>query len=306
MKQVYFATLKGDFVDHVFSLACSAYTAIQTGKKVLVIDSDIFDTDFLTKSLEKYDLRVIEKGNLNLKRIAIFYGKGNNVLDITDQAPPFLTPDINLNSLQGDPYPNTAKELFFCYDINGVEYTETYPEIRDQPIVFDATRATYKNDFFWINTVNLPLYNSVISKIKLKKKSSMTGVCHVIHLLSNEDIKQCATQLRKDFDEFKEVVTKKYFEIMTVFIKNKTDTVLVIQKEENPMFIEYLNDMGNPYKLMDLSDANTFAEVSSSTGIFVGVFNMDKLTGSGCSYYLHNSLPNSQSILIDLDMIYKN
>lgn len=308
MKQVYFSHLKGDIVYQIFSLACSVYTAIQSGKKVLVIDSDLFDVEGLTKSLslQKLDLRVLEKNTLDYQNVAVFYGKGNQVLDLTEKVPPVLTIEQKLNQIQGDPAPNKSKELFVCYCMNGIEYTDTYSEERSNPIVFDIEHASYRSDFFWLDKVNIILYNDILKNIKVRHKSTLSGKFHVVHVLSMEDIEQCASQLNKPNQELYEVFTKKYIEIISLFIKDLTDTILLVQKDENTGLVDYLKCQRIPYQCLSITDPATFAEVTEADGIFVGLFNLDKLVGSSCSYYLHHIVPYTQSILLDLEHIYEN
>jgi len=310
MKQVYFSHLKSDMVYQIFSLACSAYTAIQSGKKVMVIDSYHFDVVSLTESLkkEKYHLCVLENNKLDYKKVAVFYGKGNQVLDLTDQVPEVLLAEQNLNLIQGDPAPNKVKELFVCYSLNGVEYTDTYPEQRAESVVFDIYHASYRSDFFWLDKANLTIYNDILKNIRMKARCTLTctGKCHVIHLLSMEDIEQCAVQLGKPKDDLYEVFTKKYIEIMSLFIKDVTDTLLFVQNEENKGVLDYIKKQGNPYHSLPTTEPSTFAEVMNGNGIFVGLFDLDKLVGSSCSYYLHQIVPYTQSILIDLENIYEN
>ena len=314
MKEVYFSHLKGDLVYQIFSFACSAYTAIQSGKKVLVIDSDLFDVEGLTQSLEKIyiNLRVLEKNKLDYQKVAVFYGKGNSVLDITEQVPPVLLVEQSLNHIQGDPAPNKEKELFVCYSLNGTEYTDTYAEIRSNPIVFDINHASYRSDFFWLDKVNVPLYNNILKNIKVKPKdesdsiSDGSGIRHVIHVLSMEDIEQCAKQLGKQKQELYEVFTKKYIEIMSLFITDIKDTILLVQKEQNAGVEDYLKSKGKQYQCLNITEPDTFVQVTVANGIFVGLFDIDKLVGSSCSYYLHQIIPYTQSILIDLENIYEN
>lgn len=305
MKQVYFSHLKGDFIYQVFSFACSVYTAIQTGKKVLVVDSDLFDVEFLNKSLENA-LKVIEKSTLDYQKVAVFYGKGKQVIDLTEHVPPVLLTEHNLNLIQGDPCPNHEKELFLCYLLNGIEYTDTYTETRTNPIVFDVNDATYQSDFFWLDKVDLVLYNRILKNIRVKEKSPDKGNCHVIHVLSMEDIEQCAQQIGKQKQELYDVFSKKYIEIITQFIPSSSDTILLVQKDTNPVIESFLKMKGNPYQELPITDPATFAKVSGATGIFVGLFDLDKLVGSSCSYYLHHIVNYSQSILLDLEHIYEN
>jgi hypothetical protein len=263
--------------------------------------------------ISEYVKGIGHKNKVDYKKVEVFYGIGNQVLDLTDSVPPVLSVDQSPNLYQGDPAPNKIKELFVCYSLNGIEYTDTYSEIRTTPIVFDIHQANYRSDFFWLDKVNLPIYNNILKNIKMKTTSRfaninthLTHVSHVIHVLSKEDIEQCAKQLGKPKDELYEVFTRKYIEIMTLFIKNDTDTVFLVQNEENKKMIECLNKKGNPYQCLNIKEPETFSQVLGSTGIFVGLFNLDKLVGSSCSYYLHQVVPYTQSILLDLEHIYEN
>lgn len=303
MKDVYFATVsKEDYVYQVFSLACSVYTAIQRDKKVVVIDSDKFDVVHLTNALKKYELRVLEKTGLDFQRVAVFYGKGNNVVDLTEKVPSVFKGDCN--TIGGDPCPNQTKELFFCYSLNGTEYHETHPEKVD--ILFDVSEATYFHDYFWMDKANMSLYQEIMKAIKPKVRKTHVGIRHVVHVLSEEDISQNATLLGKTKEEYYQALLEKYIEIVGVFITNVEDTIVLIQKEPCDLLDKYLKEKGNPILSLNTVDALTYSEVSSANGMFIGNFNMDTLTGSSCSYYLHTTLPAKQSILIDLDMIYEN
>jgi len=323
MKQVYFSSLKKDedkekdisltldidshaFPDHkktdiiheVFSFACSIYTAIQKDKKVVIVDSTRFDVNYLTESLKKYKIRVLEKEHLRYDLVAVFYGKGKRVIDLTDKVPAVFTGSFN--RIQGDPCPNELKELFMCYQINGVEYTDTYKESEEDILVFDAKQAPYTHDYFWLDKANLVVYKDILKHIRVKD-SSLSEVCHVIHVLSADDIQPYARHLGKSTEEYYTTLLDKYIEIMTLFIKSNTEPIVLIQKSPHPKLENYLKTIGNPYLCLDIQEHSTYAEISQAKGIFVGNFNMDTLTGSACSYYLHTMLPSSQSILIDLD-----
>ena len=168
--------------------------------------------------------------------------------------------------------------------------------------------VTYKSDFFWLDKVNITIYNDILKYIRVKGEipKDKNKNTHVIHLLSKDDIEQCAVQLKKPSHEVYELFTKKYIEIMTLFITNTTDTILIVQKDENPKIDVFLSQKGNPYKSLNSTDPATFLEVTKASGIFVGLFNIDKLIGSSCSYYLHTIVPYSKSILLDLENIYEN
>jgi hypothetical protein len=142
--------------------------------------------------------------------------------------------------------------------------------------------------------------------IRPKIRNTHEGIRHVVHVLSAEDTSQNASLLEKTKEEYHQALVEKYIEILSVFVQNTVDTIVLIQKEPCPDLDAYLKEKGNPVLCLDTMDAATYSEVCSANGTFVGNFNMDTLTGSSCSYYLHTTLPACQSILIDLDMIYEN
>jgi hypothetical protein len=309
MKQVYFSSLQKesseqgpDIIHEVFSLACAVYTAIQKDKHVIVVDSERYDLDYLTQSLKKYKVRVLEKAKMNYSLVAVFYGKGQKVLDLTDKVPPVCT--STFNQIQGDPCPNEVKELFMCYRINEIEYTDTYKEIDEGVVVFDAKHAPYSHDYFWLDKANLVLYQDILKHIRVKD-SAISEICHVVHVLSKEDIEPYAKMLYKSTDEYYDTLIAKYIEIIGLFIKSKTEPIVIIQKSPHPILEKYLKTVGNPFQCLDIQELSTYTEITQAKGIFVGNFNTDTLTGSACSYYLHSMLPSSQSILIDLGMIYE-
>jgi hypothetical protein len=306
MKQVYFSKLKTDserdIIYEVFSLACSIYTAIQKDKTVVVVDSERFDLDYLTQSLKKYNMRVLEKKSLDYSLIAVFYGKGQKVLDITDKVPPLCTGSFN--QIHGDPCPNESKELFMGYTLNGIEYTDIYKESDEGCVLFDVKEAQYNHDYFWLDKVNMVVYEEILKHIRVKDVVSST-LCHVFHVLSMEDIEPYARQLYKTSEEYYDTLLNKYMEIMSIFIKSDNDPIILIQKSVPSRLETFLKKKGNPYKVLDIQDSSTYVQVAQSSGILVGNFNMDTLTGSACSFYLHKMMPSSHSILIDLAMIYQ-
>ena len=309
MKQVYFSTLKNkektenDLIYDIFSLTCSIYTAIQRDKKVVIVDSTLFDLEYLTQSIKKYRVRVLEKDNLDYKLVAVFYGKGNKVHDLTDKVPPLFTGPFNL--IHGDPCPNELKELFMCYRLNGIEYTDTYNETNQEKVVFNAYHAEYTHDYFWLDKVNLVVFQDILKHIRVKDVSP-SEVCHVIHVLSPDDIVPYANQLGKPIEDYYDTLIQKYIEIMTIFIQSTTEPIVLIQSKLHPMLERYMKERSNPFLSLGLQEMSTFTKISLAKGIFVGNFNIDTLTGSAFSYYLHTMVPSSQSILIDLSMIYEN
>jgi hypothetical protein len=306
MKQVYFSTLKKDdntdIIYEVFSLACSVYTAIQTGKPVVIVDSDKFNLDYLTKSLQKYKIRVLEKNTLDFSLVAVFYGKGKKVIDITDKVPPLFTGPFNL--IHGDPCPNEKKELFMCYRLNDVEYTDIYKESNIEPVCFHISSATYNHDYFWLDKANLSVYQDILKNIQVKDVA-YSEACHVVHVLSPEDVLPYANHLGKTLDDYYDTLIHKYIEIMSIFIQNN-EPIVFLQKTLDPRLETFVKRNGNSYLCLDTQSTSTFSEITRAKGIFIGNFNVDTLTGSACSYYLHSMIPASQSILVDLDMIYEN
>jgi hypothetical protein len=215
--------------------------------------------------------------------------------------PPVCTGTFN--QIQGDPCPNEAKELFMCYRIHETEYTDTYKENEEGFVVFDAKHAPYSHDYFWLDKANLVVYQDILKHIRVKDTVIYEG--HVLHVLSKEDIEPYARELRKTVDDYYDTLIAKYIEILGLFIKSKTEPILIVQKSLPPRLEQYLTAIGNPFECLDLQEPSTYTKITQAKGIFVGNFNIDTLTGSACSYYLHSILPSSQSILIDLAMIYE-
>jgi hypothetical protein len=307
MKQVYFSSLKGeksqDIIYDIFSLACSIYTAIQKDKTVVVIDSNRFDVVHLTESLKKYKIRVLEKDTLTYSLIAAFYGKGQKVIDITDKLPPVCVGPFN--QIQGDPCPGISKELFLCYELNGIEYTDTYKESEEGSVCFDIQHAKYVHNYFWLDKVNLIVYQDILQYIRVKD-AAISDNTHVLHVLSKEDIAPYADKLNKTVEHYYDTLVGKYIELLTMFVPSTTESIVLVHSSIPPRLEAYMKTKGNPYQFLNQSEESTFTEITNAKGAFVGNFNIETLTGSACSYYLHTLLPSSKSILIDLDMIYEN
>ena len=308
MKNIYLTEIKkGDFLIELFSLACSAYNAISSVKKALVIDTTQFDVSIMTKRLLKYDLQVFEKENLDVELSAVFYGKGKNVIDLCDKVEKMelkkIPANISLNSLKGDPAPGKKKELFVAYSLNEVDFSETYMEERDADIVLDLSLVKTHTDFFWIDWVNRDIYDSVLKSIVLKETGKCVENSHLVHVLSPEDIESQSQSSGKSKDVFYDALLNKYKELITKFIK-PGEHILFVQKEMPLELLTFLQDR-NPYGLLDTKDPLSFSIAVQATGNFIGNFNMDTLTGSSCSYYLHTVSQCNQSILIDLDNLFE-
>ena len=307
MKQVYFSSLKGekgqDLIYEIFSLACSIYTAIQKDKTVVIVDSNRFDVEYLTESLKKYKIRVLEKETLEYNLIAVFYGKGQKVLDITEKVPPVCIGPFN--EIQGDPCPGVTKELFVGYQLNGIEYTDTYSESEEGHVLFDIKEAKYVHDYFWLDKANLVVYEDILKHIQVKDVA-FSKEDHVFHILSKEDIVPYANKMNKSVENYYDTLIGKYIELLDLFVPSTTEPIILIQSSIPPRLEAYMKIKGNPYLCLNQREDSTFTEITNAKGAFVGNFNMDTLTGSACSYYLHMLLPSSKSILIDLDMIYEN
>jgi hypothetical protein len=307
MKQVYFSSLKRekgpDLIYEIFALACSIYTAIQKDKTIVVIDSNRFNVDYLTESLKKYKIRVLEKDTLDYTLVAVFYGKGQKVLDITDKVPPVCIGPFN--QIQGDPCPGLSKELFVGYQLNGIEYTDTYKESEEGRVCFDIKEGDYVHDYFWLDKANLVIYQDILKYIRVKEVT-LSKDDHVIHILSKEDIVPYANKLNKTVENYYDTLIGKYIELLDLFVPSTTEPILLIQSSIPPKLEAYMKTKGNPYLFLNQKEESTFTEITQTKGAFIGNFNMDTLTGSACSYYLHTLLPSSKSILIDLDMIYEN
>ncbi len=294
---VYLVELKqGEPMVVTHALACSLYRAIDQKQKVVIANTELFDTALTTDRLKKYPLSLFDRSAV-YTRTAFFYGKGNKVVDLTDKVPSMIPVGYDLNLIAGNPS-NQSNEIFLAYSLNDSEFTETYREGRTSPIYTDLTQLPPHSDNFWLDKARLELYDSILKSLVWKTPSYPKSTCpkgaHLFHVLTPTDLER---------ESLYPKLLAKYREILTLHVPTQDPLVLL---QTHPEVESFLQEKGYTYTVLDTRDPSSFATAIQCTGSFVGNFNMDTLTGSFTSYYLHVVSACKQSILVDLDHLSEN
>lgn len=288
---VYLIKLKqGDPMVVVSSLVCSIYRAIEEKQKSAIVDTEWFDLDATSDRLKKYSLSLFDN-SVAYSRTAFFYGKGNKVLDLTDKVPSKIPVDYNLNLIAGNPS-NQSNEIFLAYTLNDREFTEKYTEKRTSPIYTDLTQLIPHTDFFWMDKAKLELYDSILKGLVWKVSGECPKGANLFHVLTPSDL---------DKPDLYPKLLAKYKEILLAHV---TGPLILIHT--HPELEVFLKEKGYTYTVLDPKDPVSFAVAIQCTGSFVGNFNLDTLTGSFTSYYLHVVSNCKQSILVDLEHLTEN
>jgi len=288
---VYLVKLKqGDPMVVASNLVCSIYRAIEENQKALIADTEWFDLTATSNRLKKYSLSLFDP-SATYSRTAFFYGKGNKVLDLTDKVPSKIPVDYDLNLIMGKPS-NQVNEIFLAYTLNDVEFTEKYSEKRNSPIYTDLTQLTAHTDFFWMDKAKLELYDSILKGLMWKKKGECPKGANLIHVLTPSDLDKPALYPK---------LLEKYKEILLAHVSGP---LLLIQT--HPDLESFLEEKGYTYTVLDPKDPVSFSVALQCTETFVGNFNLETLTGSFTSYYLHVVSNCKQSILVDLEHLNEN
>jgi hypothetical protein len=114
---------------------------------------------------------------------------------------------------------------------------------------------------------------------------------HLFHVLNAKEVEIPYARL-----------VAKYAEILDTHIPTSDPLVLLQSNEEIDALLQ---EKGYTYTVLDPSDPSSFATAIQCTGSFIGNFNMDTLSGSFTSYYLHVVSACKQSILVDLEHLSK-
>jgi hypothetical protein len=283
---VYLAKLKeGDPMVVLSSLSCALYRAIDERQKAVLVNTPLFDLEATTERLRNYPLSVFEQC-VEYVRTAFFYGKGQKILDFTDKVPSKIPVQYDLSLIAGNPS-NKHNDIFLAYTLNGVEFTETYSEPLNTTIYTDLTQLVPRSEFFWLDTAKLELMDSVLKSIRWKETGTCPKGANLLHALSPSETDRYPRLLEK------------YKEILDTHVPS-TEPLVVISRECVDLE-SFLKERGYHYTVLSPLEPVTFSVAIQCTGSFVGNFEMEKLTGSFTSYYLHVVSACKQSILVDLD-----
>ncbi len=330
MPEIYFARISNDksgFTNQIFSLVNAILQAKERNMKFIVLDSfqrdfmdstkriscgDLFDLEETNKYLKQHNLTLLCNASFDYKLNAVFYGQGENVIDITEIAPETIKPRT-YNSIGGDPSPGIVKELFINYTINGNEYSDIYNEFYNFPIWVKGT-PTYEYLFRWIN--HQPLFEDIMKNIKYQKRIDdypFTPVykdnVNVVHLrLEDDAIQHWSKQNKMDTKSFKESLEQKYIQLVRDNI-DPTKKTIIVGSKDNPV-IDYMNHNKYDYIYYELNlngrEINAvydLIQASACTETFISNFNYENLNGSTFSYYISLLSKPKKTISIDIDYI---
>jgi len=288
---VYLVKLKeGDPMVIVSNLVCSIYRAIEEKQNAVIVDIEWIDLVATSDRLKKYSVTLFDS-SVSHSRTAFFYGKGNQVLDLTEKVPSKIPVDYNLNTIAGKPS-NQANEIFLAYTLNDIEFTEKYTETRTSTIYTDLTQLIPHTDFFWMDKAKLELYDSILKGLVWKVSGECPKGANLFHVLTPSEIDN-ASLYPKFLEKYKEIL-----------LAHVSGPLLLIQT--HPELESFLAEKGYTYTVLDPKDPVSFAVALQCTGTFVGNFNLETLAGSFTSYYLHVVSNCKQTILVDLEHLNEN
>jgi hypothetical protein len=305
--------------------------AIQRGNNIVVIDSfqrdydnsntripcsEIFNLDATNKLLEKYNIKLICRAKFNYNLNSVFYGLGENVIDITEKVPDIIKPG-SYNTIDGDPIYGLLKELFINYTINNDEYSDIYPE--NYPYnVWVKGNPEYEYTFKWIN--NKRVFDDIMKNIKYNYTidnypfspicDSLNTKINVIHLRLEEDaIEHWSKQNNLTMNDFKTILENKYIELIKEYINPSHKTIIVGDK--NNKVVDFCKDNKYDYICYDMKlngrEINAIYDLLQASGCnetFISNFNYDKLNGSSFSYYISLVSSPNRIVSVDIDNIH--
>jgi hypothetical protein len=337
MPGIYFAKIsnnKSGFTNQIFALISSIMISKSRRNTIIVLDSlqcdfkdennkinacDIFDLEKMNQNLKEFefDIKIICRSQFNYKLYAIFYGAENNVIDITDKSPSIIESG-SFNYIDGDPYPNVPKELFVNYSINGIEYNDLYQENHPYNIWVNG-EPKYEYIFRWFNQQTKPIFERIMRCICYQPKINghnflpiirkNTNRINVIHIRIEEDaLEHWSRQNNLSQDVFKDLLEKKYIQMIHEHIHPKHNTIVVGDK--NNKVIEYLknNNYNHNFYNMDFNGRELNAlydlvQASQCNETFISNFNYQQLNGSTFSYYISVMSNPLKIVSIDIDNI---
>jgi len=264
----------------------------------------------------------------NLKQVE--YGINTNKIDITQEVMQkyysnnrLLVPkNLDLNTIKCDPIGGVIKNLFVTFTINDKDFTYTYPENRNNDISLIFTKDIYYNYTFGglnncyrkiVETIVTNLeytdrYNDIANNFVKKLDSNKVNVIHL--RLEDDAIKHWSGfSNRLPFDQFKDKLCKKYIGLITKYFDKSDNNIILTYNIDNDV-IKFMKDNGYKYYFVDKQvdmgrELNAIIDIiisRSCNNIFIGNYNLDKLTGSTFSYYVHTQVKknNAKTIMIDL------
>ena len=339
------------FTNQIFCLITNIIQAYNEKKNVVVVDkflndfsrhdythiSEVLDMNKINIYLNnKYNIILLDKYKLNLKINLVKYGNETTFVDITDFIISncyknnylFISKDINLNKIKGDPLPNHFKKIYIYYSINNYNLTEELQEnctTLENNFIIDLSINTNDDsniNFGWINTIDKVIFEDLLKHIYYNKcfidcrnnfikNINLKNKINIFHLrLEDDAINHWSSINNMTNIEFKNYIEKKYINIIKKYI-TVDERIIILSTSSSNQVIEFLKNNNYKYKLTKKffceREKNAIVDLLISkicNNIFIGNFNLEKLNGSTYSYYITQHLnTHVKKILIDLDRI---
>jgi len=297
---------------------------------------DLERTSYKMSIILNRPIYLLDRNNLNIEFISIFYGNNNHKIDITDKFIDYfkknesIKTDISLNDLFTDPVLNQSKELYIVYRIDDYMIQEILPENKTklmEELSFNKDILNKKWDkscrnFGWYDK-NPSLFNNLLNSITFSKKiyklvdSLSIPFKNTIHLrIEGDSIEFWSKQNKISEKAFYLFLIDKYKRHITENLDKNENLLILSGVSEDHDFIKKLQENYN-VTIVDKSkllkdfeyngnELNAIIDLIlgfKTTDLFIGCHNMDKKRGSTFTYTILNKLKNVKKYMIDLDSI---
>jgi len=329
------------FTNQIFALVSSIIVSNMQNKRAIICQdfcndfsndqttpiSEIIDIPQLNVFLAKYNVVLLDSNNVHFKIISARYGKNNATIDITneiisnyydDSKQRFYIPkNTNLNNIKGDPLYGIKKELCICYTINNIPFHEVVEEWVSNEVVFDLNAADWVHYFGWINSINKIMFDDILRNMPFHARFKefavaplINGIVNVLHLRLEEDaINHWSGINNMTVEEFRQKLEEKYIDIIKRYAK-VSDTNIILSGSTKNGVIDFMVENG--YRVIlptkhftngrELNAIVDFLSSKNCNNLFIGNFNMNRLSGSTFSYFISVHLTNLMAF-VDLDRI---
>jgi len=295
--------------------------------------SEIFDIDKINIFLKtNYDIIIVDKYNARFELCDVTYGTNTDYVVLTDYILQHFYKDnkihisksIDFNSIYGNPIFGTPKNVFLHYKINEYDIHEVFSENIEEDIVIDVLNADYIFYWGWINDIDTNMFENILKNIHYNQefintsnlilnKIDMNRKINVLHLRLEDDAINYWSKINITTpDYYREIIENKYIGLIQKYI-NKSDINIILSHSLSNGVIDFLCQNNYNYQFNEKfykyreKDAIIDLLVSKCcNNIFIGNFNIEKLSGSTFSYYVSKFINNKMDVYIDLDSIYDN
>jgi hypothetical protein len=327
---------------------------LNTNKNFIIIDSfylghstrkccpiteiiDLEKTSCKMSTILNRRIYLLDRTNIKLEFISVFYGTKNKKIDILDNFKSYfyqknkLSKNLNINELFNDPVLNEPKNLYITYKLNNYIIQEDIPEINtrlSEELSFDLDIINNKwnktsRDFGWYNKSNQEKFNMLLNSITFNNKlydlvNSLKYIdTNTIHLRIEEDsINFWSKQNNISEKMFYKLLIDKYYNLINVNIP-KNETLLILSGiSKNHEFIKKIDKnhqvllFNKEQILKDFkyqgNELNAIIDLIlgfQTKKNFIGCHNLKENRGSTFTYTILNKINNINKFMIDLDNI---